>query len=109
MRKRRNPVVFVVTFADGTTSRIGIDSAKLLRGDQAAYTVAAERKQAGLLPDKQIKSIRRVQRQLLVSANVLGHQKVVRHGYNWLRVESRGFSDRYLNSQVPICCHSLPG
>jgi hypothetical protein len=45
----------------GTTARIVIDSAQLLRGDQVAYTIAAERKQAGLLPHKQIKSIRRVQ------------------------------------------------
>jgi hypothetical protein len=58
--KRRKLVVFVVTFTDGTTARIVIDSAQLLRGDQVAYTIAAERKQAGLLPDKQIKSIRRV-------------------------------------------------
>jgi hypothetical protein len=43
-------------------ARIGIDSIQLLRGDQAARTIAAERKQAGLLPDKPIKSIRRVQR-----------------------------------------------
>jgi hypothetical protein len=60
--KRRNPVVFVVTFTDGTTTRIGIDSTKLVRGDQAAYSVATERMQAGLLPDKQIKSIRRAHR-----------------------------------------------
>jgi hypothetical protein len=59
--KRRKLVVFVVTFADGTTARIVIDSTQLLRGDQAAYTIAAERKKAGLLRDKEIKSIRRVQ------------------------------------------------
>jgi hypothetical protein len=59
--KRRKLVVFVVTFTDDTTGRIVIVSAHLVRGDQAAYTIAAERKKAGLLRDKPIESIRRVQ------------------------------------------------
>jgi hypothetical protein len=39
---------------------MAIDSKTLRRGDQAAYTVAAERKRAKLLPDKPIDRIHRV-------------------------------------------------
>jgi hypothetical protein len=40
-----------------------IDSTTLRSGDDIAYVIAGERKQAKLLPDKEIKSIRRVQGQ----------------------------------------------
>jgi hypothetical protein len=60
--KRSHPVVFVVTFTDGTTARLAIDSRTLLNGDRDAHAIAAERQREKLLPDRQIKSIRRVQR-----------------------------------------------
>jgi hypothetical protein len=60
--KRNDPVVFLITFTDGTTARIAIDSKSLLNGDRNAHAIVAERQRGKLLPDKQIESIRRVQR-----------------------------------------------
>ena len=42
-------MVFLVTFTDGMTARIAIDSKTLRNGDHVAHAVAAERKQAKLL------------------------------------------------------------
>jgi hypothetical protein len=60
--KRNDPVVFLITFTDGTTARIAIDSKSLLNGDRNAHAIVAERQRGELLPNKQIESIRRVQR-----------------------------------------------
>jgi hypothetical protein len=60
--KRNDPVVFVVTFTDGTTARIAIDSRALRNGDQDAHAIVAGRQREKLMPDKQIESIRRVHR-----------------------------------------------
>jgi hypothetical protein len=57
MSKQARPVVFVVRFKDGTTARMASDPKILLRGDQVAYSVAAERERAKLLPDKAIERI----------------------------------------------------
>jgi len=60
--KRNDPVVFVVTFTHGTTARIAINSRTLPNGDRDAHAIVTGRQRGKLLPDKQILSIRRVQR-----------------------------------------------
>jgi hypothetical protein len=63
MPRRIERVVFEVILTDGTTARMSIDSPSLRSGDHVAYVIAGERKRAKLIPDKEIKSIRRVQGQ----------------------------------------------
>ncbi len=60
MPKRTEHVVFEITFMDGSTARMAISEKALLSGDHVAYLIAGERQQAKLLPNKEIKGIRRV-------------------------------------------------
>ena len=60
MPRRTEHVVFEITFTDGSTARMAISDKALLSGDQIAYVIAGERQQAKLLPNKEIKSMRRV-------------------------------------------------
>jgi hypothetical protein len=63
MPRRTEQVLFEVTFTDGTTARMSIDSPALRSGDDVAYVIAGERRRARLLPDKEVKRIRRVEGQ----------------------------------------------
>jgi hypothetical protein len=60
MPRRTEHVVFEITFTDGSNARMAVSDKALLNGDQIAYVIAGERQQAKLLPNKQIKSMRRV-------------------------------------------------
>jgi hypothetical protein len=58
--RKAEPVRFEVEFEDGSTAPMAIDRPALRSGDHVAHLIAAERKKAKLLPNKPIKSIRRL-------------------------------------------------
>jgi hypothetical protein len=52
-------VTFVVEYEDGSKVHINIDRFTLRSGDHVARLIAGERQRAGLIPEGEIKSVKR--------------------------------------------------
>lgn len=58
--RKDDSIHFEVTFEDGSTALLSLDQTTLRSGDHICHLIAGERAKAGLLPNKPIKSIRRL-------------------------------------------------